>query len=86
MAVTPTGAEPVRLRDVATIVDGYVEDAQHIEVDGEPAVTLHVRKQSGENTVQTIRAVEEALPEIEQAVGAGVTLCQCSPMQSVPCG
>ncbi len=69
IAPTTRGAEPIRLRDVATVEDGFVENAQRIEVDGEPAVVLTIRKQSGENTVQTIRAVEAALPQIEQAAG-----------------
>lgn len=74
IAPTITGAQPIRLRYVATIEDGFVEDAQRIEVDGEPAVVLVIRKQSGENTVQTIRAVEEALPEIEEAAGVSLEI------------
>ncbi len=71
---TATGTRPVRLADVADIVDTFAEDTRIIEVDGAPAVVLTVRKQSGENTVETVRAVEEAMPDIERRLGAGVQL------------
>ncbi len=73
-AVTAAGARPVRLRDVATIADTFAEADRVIEVDGAPAITIAVRKQSGENTVQTVREVEAALADIEAAAGSGVKL------------
>jgi len=76
VGVVPTadGTRPVRLRDVADVADTFAEDTRVIEVDGAPAVVLSVRKQSGENTVKTVRAVEEAIPEIERRLGNGVHL------------
>jgi hydrophobic/amphiphilic exporter-1 (mainly G- bacteria), HAE1 family len=71
---TATGTRPVQLRDVATVADTFADADQVIEVDGTPAITLSVRKQSGENTVQTVREVEGALADIEAAAGAGVQL------------
>ena len=71
---TASGPQPVRLDQVADVVDGFAETRQVIEVDGQPAVTLNVRKQSGENTAQTVRAVEAELAVIEAAAGEGVAL------------
>ncbi|MBT3219063.1 MAG: efflux RND transporter permease subunit [Proteobacteria bacterium] len=69
MAQTADGPHPIRVRDVATIVDGFGETRQLIEVDGEPAVLLQIRKQSGENTVEVANTIHEALPEIEASTG-----------------
>ena len=73
-AQTASGPQPVRLYEVADVVDGFAETRQVTEVDGQPAVTLSVRKQSGENTAQTVKAVEAELAAIEGAVSEGATL------------
>jgi HAE1 family hydrophobic/amphiphilic exporter-1 len=50
---------PLRVRDVAAVSDDY-EDARYlVEVNGVPAVTLRVQKQSGANTVAVAAAVRE---------------------------
>jgi HAE1 family hydrophobic/amphiphilic exporter-1 len=42
---------PIRVRDVAEVVDGF-EDVRYLkEVNGVPAVTVSIQKQSGANTV-----------------------------------
>ncbi len=74
MAVTAGGAEPIRLAQVATIEDSFVESERIFEVDGQSAVALNIRKQSGENTVQTAEAVLAAMPAIESAAGEGIEL------------
>ena len=71
---TASGPQPVRLFEVADVVDGFAETRQVTEVDGQPAVTLSVRKQSGENTAQTVKAVEAELAAIEGSVSEGVSL------------
>ena len=59
---TATGTEPVRLKQVASVVDGFYESQRVLEVDGKPAVWMIVRKQSGANTVRAARAVLDELP------------------------
>ncbi|MBN2495900.1 MAG: efflux RND transporter permease subunit [Deltaproteobacteria bacterium] len=66
------GVEPLRLKDVASIEDSYYESQRVLEVDGEPAVWMYVRKQSGANTVRTAEAVLDALPKLARAVGAEI--------------
>jgi HAE1 family hydrophobic/amphiphilic exporter-1 len=68
----PAGPVPVRLKDVARIEDTFYETQRMLEVDGEPAVWMIVRKQSGANTVQAARAVMNALPEIKRAAAADI--------------
>ncbi|MBI4699722.1 MAG: efflux RND transporter permease subunit [Deltaproteobacteria bacterium] len=69
---TLRGPVPVRLRELAEVKDSFYESQRVLEVDGEPAVWLMVRKQSGANTVLAVRAVMDALPEIKRAAAADV--------------
>ncbi len=50
---SPAGA-PVRIRDVANVVDGPQEARSAATFNGQHAVALVVRKQSGSNTVQVV--------------------------------
>jgi hydrophobic/amphiphilic exporter-1 (mainly G- bacteria), HAE1 family len=64
LIVTTNNAVPVRIRDFATVTDSYEEPRDMARLDGNPAVTLLVRKQSGTNTVQIIDTVKAKLAEI----------------------
>jgi HAE1 family hydrophobic/amphiphilic exporter-1 len=55
---------PILLRDVAQIEDGMAEAETAANLNGEPAVLLTVRRQSGTNTVQVVDAVKERLAEV----------------------
>jgi HAE1 family hydrophobic/amphiphilic exporter-1 len=67
---SPAGA-PVRIRDVANIIDGPEEARSGASFNGQRAVALVVRKQSGSNTVQVARDVMESLNEISSLLPAG---------------
>jgi len=55
---------PVRVSDVATVVDGY-EDLQRItELNGVPVVRLEIQKQSGANTVTVAENIREEVERI----------------------
>jgi HAE1 family hydrophobic/amphiphilic exporter-1 len=66
------GPTPVTLKEVAQVEDSFVETEQRLEVNGEPAVVINVRKQSGANTVRAAETVMAALPNIKAATGAEV--------------
>ncbi len=68
------GGRPVRLREVAEVLDTFEEESHVVTADGEPAVMLAVRKQSDANTVEVARAVAEALPRISDRLPEGVSL------------
>jgi HAE1 family hydrophobic/amphiphilic exporter-1 len=57
---------PVYLRDVADVVDTYHEATRVVRANGESAIFLAVRKQSGFNTVLASNAVRETIPEIQR--------------------
>jgi HAE1 family hydrophobic/amphiphilic exporter-1 len=54
----------VKVRDIGYAEDSYEEPRSSARLDGVPAVTLVVAKQSGENTVATANEVKRRLREI----------------------
>ncbi len=63
---------PVRVRDVARVYDGLKEETRIVRNDGHSGIMMMVRKQSDANTVQAVRALKAALPEIEKKAGRGI--------------
>jgi len=56
--------QPVYLKDVAMVVDGFKEETSRSRLDGRSAVSLAVKKRSGENIIAISDQVDE---QIEQA-------------------
>ena len=65
---------PVRVRDVATVVDGLKERTRMVRVDGKPGTLVMVRKQSDANTVQAVRSVLKGLKEVEKHAARDIKL------------
>lgn len=74
VVVGAVGTRPVRLAEVAEVVDGFEEETHVVTVDSVSAVLLAVRKQSDANTVSVARAVRDALPELNARLPDGVRL------------
>src|SRR5690606_30137301 len=55
---------PVRLGDVARVVDGVENDQLAAWANDEPAVLLDVRRQPGANIVDTVARIRAILPEL----------------------
>ncbi|HKO43397.1 MAG TPA: efflux RND transporter permease subunit [Pyrinomonadaceae bacterium] len=71
LVVGTRGDYPVKLSDVGYAEDGAEEARTEARLNGQPAVTLIVSKQSGENTVAIAEAVKERLKEIEKTLPPG---------------
>lgn len=82
---TLTGAAGriVRLRDVARVEDGLEERRSAAYVDGQTAIALLVRKQSGANTVAVAERVREALPALQARAPSGTTVAVLFDMSSL---
>jgi HAE1 family hydrophobic/amphiphilic exporter-1 len=59
---------PVRVRDVAVVVDGEEEPRTLSRLNGRNAVSLVIRKQSGTNTVAVVDALKARLAEIQRTM------------------
>jgi HAE1 family hydrophobic/amphiphilic exporter-1 len=66
--LSDVGGAPIRVRDVGYVEDGIEEPRTVARLDGEQAVVLEVRKQSGTNTVQVVEGVKHRLKELEKAL------------------
>ena len=65
IAVTRRGSYVVKIRDIGHAEDSEEEPTTAARLNGNPAVTLVVSKQSGENTVATADGVKARLKEIQ---------------------
>lgn len=65
---------PIRIRDVASVIDGAEEARSVSRYNGLNAVTLSVRKQTGANTVAVVDALLERVHALETALPQGLRL------------
>ncbi|MBT2116494.1 efflux RND transporter permease subunit [Dyella sp. LX-66] len=65
---------PVRLSDVARVIDGVENDQLAAWANGKPAVLLDVRRQPGANIVQTVEHIRGIMPELRSVLPADVHL------------
>ena len=68
------GGSPVRLGDVAKVIDGVENDQLAAWANGKPAVLLDIRRQPGANIVQTVDDIKALLPELRALLPASVHL------------
>ena len=72
LIVAYNNAAPVRLSDVADVVDS-VEDVRNMGVaNGKPAVNVTINRQPGANIIDTVDAVRAALPQLKAALPQSV--------------
>jgi hydrophobe/amphiphile efflux-1 (HAE1) family protein len=74
IVVRQHGDLPIRVQDVAAVVDSEKDAETAAGRDGIPAVALSVRKQSGKNTVAVVDAVKQAVAEQRSSLPAGYTV------------
>lgn len=65
---------PVRLGDVANIVDSVQNDKEGGWYNGKPAIILAVLKQPGSNTIQVVENIRKLLPTFQSSVPKSVSL------------
>ncbi|MFL6333155.1 MAG: efflux RND transporter permease subunit [Pyrinomonadaceae bacterium] len=68
IAVSTRGGYAVKISDIAYTADESEEQRTSARLNGQPAVTLVVSKQSGQNTVAVADAVKGRLKELEPAL------------------
>ncbi|RZT09536.1 multidrug efflux pump [Duganella sp. CF402] len=65
---------PIRLQDVAEVVDG-VEDQNNLGLfNGEPAIIVILRSQAGANVIETVDSVRAQLPLLQAQLPPDVTI------------
>jgi len=74
LVVGSADGAPVYLRDVATVTDTHEERAQEVYTDREVGGMIMIQKQSGANSVEIARKVEEMLPKIERNLPSDIKI------------
>ncbi|PWB81399.1 MAG: multidrug transporter subunit MdtC, partial [Methylocystaceae bacterium] len=72
LVVAYRNGAPVRLSDIATVVEGAENDRLAAWMNRTPAVILDVRRQPGANVVAVVDAIKEALPALKETLPPGV--------------
>ncbi|HEX6124756.1 MAG TPA: efflux RND transporter permease subunit, partial [Pyrinomonadaceae bacterium] len=71
VVVATRGTYQVRVKDLGYTEDGAEEIRSEARLNGKPAVTLIVAKQSGQNTVAVAHEIKDRLKEIEPTLPKG---------------
>ncbi len=71
VVVATRGGYQVKVKDLGYTEDGGAELRSEARLNGQPAVTLIVSKQSGQNTVAVAREIKARLKEIETTLPKG---------------
>jgi len=65
---------PIKLRDVATVLDGLENARVGGWYHGEPAVVLDILRQPGANIINTVEQLKRELPQLRRTLPAGMML------------
>jgi len=75
MVVAYREGAPIRVQDIGRVEDGLEEERSLARLDGNRAIGLLVRRQSGTNTVEVADAVKRQVEQLRQELGPqGITL------------
>ncbi|MGH7302688.1 MAG: efflux RND transporter permease subunit [Candidatus Rokuibacteriota bacterium] len=74
LVVAMRNGTQIKLRDLGQAEDGTEDVETAANIDGNPAVLLAIRRQSGTNTVAVIDGVKERLAEVQTRLPAGYAL------------
>ncbi len=79
VSITKQGSR-IRLKDVATVRDYYLEAESYSRINNQPSVSIYVQKESGANTISVAREVLKTVVEYQATlpkdVGIGVSVNQ----------
>jgi multidrug efflux pump len=65
---------PVKLRDIATVVDGLENEKVGGWYQGQPAVVIDIQRQPGANVIDTVQRIKRELPRLQRAMPAAAKL------------
>lgn len=74
IVVAVVNGAPVRISDIGLAEDGTREQRSASRLDGKPAVSLNVRRQSGANSVEVIEGVKAEIETLRPQLPPGVRL------------
>jgi multidrug efflux pump len=67
---------PVRLSDVANVVDGVEDVKEAAWMNRDPAVIVNIQRQPGANIISVVDSIQKLLPQLESSLPAGIKITQ----------
>ena len=74
IVVARRGGQPVLLREVARVIDGQEEQESAALLDGKRTLALDIQKAQGQNTIEVVELVKEAIAELQKELPKDLTL------------
>ncbi|GAA4411763.1 efflux RND transporter permease subunit [Quisquiliibacterium transsilvanicum] len=74
VVVRTVNGYPVRVRDVARVAVGAMDERTSVRFNGRPAISLGLIKQATANPLDLAQALKDELPRIQAELPAGVTV------------
>ncbi|MBT3191858.1 MAG: efflux RND transporter permease subunit [Verrucomicrobia bacterium] len=74
IVIVDMGGQSVYLRDIATVVDTHKDLESISRLNGEPSVSVSVKKRAGENSVRLIDSVKAAVANVPLPPGVTLTI------------
>jgi HAE1 family hydrophobic/amphiphilic exporter-1 len=72
--ITNNDNQVVRIRDVGTVIDSFMDVTSLEEVNGRNSVTIEIQKQSDANTLEVTNGVLQAIPGIADVLPPGISV------------
>lgn len=66
--------QPIYLKDVARVVDGFKDETSRSRLNGREAVNIMVKKRAGENIIAITDAIDELLTRVQQTWPEGTEI------------
>jgi multidrug efflux pump len=63
---------PIKIADIAQIVDGLENDKTAATFQGQPAVVLDIQRQPGANVIDVVKQIRAEIPRLQRALPAAV--------------
>ena len=64
-----TNDTPIKLKDIGRVYQGYSDDSEIVKINGMPAISVSVNKESGGNSVNVSKAVQKQLANLSLPEG-----------------
>ncbi len=74
LVIATVNGSPIRLQDIGKVEDGTKEQRSTARLNGVPTVILEIRRQSGANTVEVIKAVKENLGQVTSQLPSDIKI------------
>ncbi len=74
LIVAYRNGNPVRLNEIARVLDSVTSDKSEFQIDRKLAIDLAVRKQPGSNTVEVVEGIKKLLPTLKQNLPANLSM------------